>query len=158
MWLPYLSAETKKSMRTCLSIALIALVPVLAHAQSIDGVLPHYLTQEEADAAREAGYVAPASRGITTPPEYESIRSMAEWEEVQALVIGWKGFSGILKRITAAAKEECEVIILSEDPDETIAFLQANNAGGPINNLDNVTVLNVELNTIWMRDYAGKSV
>lgn len=145
-------------MRTFLALALVALTPIFSVAQQTEGMLPHHLTQEEADAARAAGYVAPASRGITTPPDYPSIRSMAEWEEIQALVIGWQGFPGILKRITAAAKEECEVIILSEDPAETITYLQANNAGGPLNNLDNVTVLNVDLNSIWIRDYAGKSV
>lgn len=145
-------------MKRILSFTFFVLAVMAVYAQGVEDVIPHYLTQEEADAAREAGYVTPTSRGITTPPEYASIRSMAEWEEVQALVIGWQGFPGILKRITAAAKEECEVIILSEEPEETLAYLQANNAGGPLNNLDNVTVLDVPLNTIWMRDYAGKSV
>lgn len=121
-------------------------------------ILPHHLTQQEIDEAIKNGYTPPQSRGITTPPEYESIRSMAEWEEIQSLVIGWQGFSGILKRITAAAKEECEVIILSEDAGSTINYLMGNNAGGPLPDLNNVTVLTVPLNSIWIRDYGGKSV
>ncbi len=135
------------------------LVVALLNAQRDADILPHYLTRQEAEAAKAAGYSPPATRGITTPPDYESVRTMAEWEEVQALVIGWQGFSQILKRITAAARQECEVIILSEDVGQTEAYLLNQNAGGPsFGNLDNVTVLEVDLNSIWVRDYAGKSV
>jgi agmatine/peptidylarginine deiminase len=128
-------------------------------AQTTPQTWPHQLTQEEVEAAVKAGYTRPAARGIETPPDFESLRTMAEWEEVQALMIGWQAFPSILKAITAAAKLECEVIILSEDPDATESYLLANNAGGsPLPNLDNVTIIEAPLNTIWARDYAATTV
>ncbi|MEO0405174.1 MAG: agmatine deiminase family protein, partial [Bacteroidota bacterium] len=61
--------------------------------------------------------------------------------------------------ITAAAKEQCEVIILSEKVSQTESYLLFNNQGGPgFDNLDNVTILDVEFNSIWMRDYAANTV
>ena len=51
-------------------------------------------------------------KGITTPPPFTNIRTAAEWEEVQALVITWTGqYNTIHKQIVDAAKEECTVII-----------------------------------------------
>lgn len=135
------------------------LLTINVYAQADQDILPKHLTQAEAEAALKSGYTPPAPRGITTPPEHEGIRSMAEWEEVQAIVIGWKGFSRILKRIIANARLECEVIILSEDVGQTASYLTSNNGGGPaFSDLNNVTILDVALNSIWIRDYAAKSV
>lgn len=142
--------------KSILSLAGI-FIGAITIAQELPEVLPHYLTQEEADYAREMGYTTPQSRGIETPPPYDNLRTMAEWEEVQALVIAWEGFEQILKLITASAKEECEVIILTEEPAMTEAYLLGNSAGGPID-LENVSIIETDLNTIWARDYSGRTV
>ena len=41
---------------------------------------------------------------ITSAPVFSSLRTMAEWEEVQALTISWTSFPSILKKIVAEAR------------------------------------------------------
>ena len=65
---------------------------------------------------------AGASRGISVPPD-QPVRTMAEWEEVQSVVITWTSFPGILKQIVRAAVLECEVIIACDDPNGVSAYL-----------------------------------
>ena len=74
-------------------------------------------------------------KGITTPPPYNSIRTAAEWEEVQALVITWTNqFNNIQKQIVAAAQEECTVIIHCSDSNSVKSYL--NGQGVPDFNID----------------------
>lgn len=96
---------------------------------------------------------------ITTPPNMSNLRAMAEWEEVDALTIAWIDFPAILKQIVAAARTEAEVIILSEDPGDTENYLLSDNDGGDaFSNLNNITILETNYNSIWMRDYAANPV
>ncbi len=145
-------------MRKFFTLATATLLSASLLAQKTPEVLPHYITVDEVKAAIEAGYTTPAPRGDGAAPDYENIRCMAEWEESRALVIGWEGFSSILKRITAAARLECEVIIMTENPSTTEQYLLSSSGGGAFDNLDNVTILETPLNSIWVRDYAAKSV
>lgn len=145
-------------MREFCTVLLGLSITLFSFAQSTPEVWPHQLTWEEVHAAERYDFSQTGARGITTPPPYDNLRTSAEWEEIQALVIGWEGYSSILKRITAAAKEECEVIILSEEPDDTESYLVGQGGGGPLNNLDNVTIIETDLNTIWARDYSGTTV
>lgn len=135
---------------------------VAMHAQQDQQVLPRYATPEELDMMRHYDFGASNnSRGITTAPseDYSSLRTMAEWEEIEALTISWAFFFPILKQITSAAMLECEVIILSEDVAETEQYLSSVNAGGPaITDFSNITILDAEFNSIWMRDYAANTV
>lgn len=146
-------------MKKLLLLAVVLQVTAFMNAQESTDVIPHYLTEQEVQDAIRQGFDQPRPvRGIETPPDYESLRTMAEWEEVQALVIGWEGFNSILKGITAAAKEECEVIILSENPSQTENYLTGSNGGPALDNLNNVTIIEADLNTIWARDYSATTV
>jgi agmatine deiminase len=96
---------------------------------------------------------------LESPPMYEHLRTPAEWEEVQALLISWTSYPAILKQIVAAAKEEVQVVILSGNTQQTQNYLLTNNEGGPaLTDLVNITILPYTTNTIWMRDYAANSV
>ena len=97
------------------------------------------------------------SRGIPTPPEGSDIRTAAEWEEIEVLTITWRSFPCILKQITAAAVEECRVVIFSEDVEETESYLTSSSCGGSVS-LNNVEVVNAESNSIWIRDYGANTV
>jgi agmatine deiminase len=119
--------------------------------------LPRYLTQEEVEYARSVDYQYPTDRGITDPPPYANIRTAAEWEEVQAVTVSWTSYPVILKQIVAAAKEEVEVIIFSENVSSTESYLTSSNAGGPAMNLTNVTVLDEQINSVWIRDYGANT-
>ncbi len=96
---------------------------------------------------------------ITTPPSNSNIRAMAEWEELQALNITWTGFPAILKQIVAAARVECQVLILTDDPTATEDYLMASNTGGAaFADMSNITLVEGAFNTIWCRDYSANPV
>jgi agmatine/peptidylarginine deiminase len=96
---------------------------------------------------------------ITTAPNFSSIRAMAEWEEVQALTISWTSFPAILKQIVAAARLETQVVIISDNIQETEDYLLSSNTGGPaFPNLENVLIVDGNYDSIWLRDYAANPV
>lgn len=96
---------------------------------------------------------------FNSPPNVSSLRTMAEWEEIQALTITWADFPSILKQIVKAAIEETEVYIITDDPAGTLDYLTSNNSGGQaISNTSNITLIDGNYNTIWMRDYGANSV
>ena len=92
-------------------------------------------------------------KGITTPPPYNNIRTAAEWEEVQALVITWTNqFNNIQKQIVDAAQEECTVIIHCSDSNAVKSYL--NGQGVPSFNID---YIEAPFNSIWIRDYGANT-
>jgi agmatine deiminase len=90
--------------------------------------------------------------GITTPPG-GSLRTMAEWEEIQALVITWTSYPAVLRKIVEHAQLETTVIIHCSDSNAVKSNLS--NAGIP---LLNVKFLQVPFNSIWIRDYGANTV
>ena len=94
---------------------------------------------------------------FTTPPS-EEVRTMAEWEEIQALTITWStGYSmeeeAILSQIVANAVEQTQVIIICENENEVLNYLQSENIP-----TDNVNCIESMFNNIWIRDYGQNSV
>jgi agmatine/peptidylarginine deiminase len=83
---------------------------------------------------------------------------MAEWEEVQSVVITWTGFPGILKQIVRAAQEECEVIIACGDQASVLSYLQNADYGGPIGSVEGITFVEAPFNSIWSRDYMAETI
>jgi agmatine/peptidylarginine deiminase len=80
---------------------------------------------------------------------------MAEWEEMQAIVITWTAFTDVLTEIVRYAKEEVEVIIVARDNQVTTIenTLTANDI-----TMDNVTIVTDNYNSIWVRDYGANPV
>ena len=141
-------------MRKSLSLLSILLGSMVSAQQG----LPHALAPHEhalIPAYRDSR--ASAARGINTPPTYP-VRTMAEWEEVQALVITWTSYTGILKQIVRYALDECPVIIACDDPAAVTAYLQNSSFGGPIADLSDVTFLQEDFNSIWVRDYGMETM
>ncbi len=95
-----------------------------------------------------------SEKGITTPPEIP-VRTMAEWEEIQALCVAWKSFKPTLAQIIQHAKEEVEVIVVCSNA--TSAQNQLLNTYG-LPDLDNITFLQRDFDTVWMRDYGPNTV
>ena len=112
---------------------------------------PEELSPKEIEKYK-ASYNAESKNVITTQP-IGSLRTMAEWEEVQAICITWTGYKSILAQIVEEAQTECEVIILCSN---------ANSAQNELQNygvsLSNVSFVPANYNSIWMRDYAGNTV
>jgi agmatine/peptidylarginine deiminase len=78
---------------------------------------------------------------------------MAEWEEIEALVVTWKTYPNILTQIIKHAKEESKVIVICENSSYVINYL---NAYG----VDTVNIEFVEdfYNTVWIRDYGAPTI
>ena len=93
------------------------------------------------------------SKNVITTPPIGNLRTMAEWEELQAICITWTGYKSILAQIVQEAQTECEVIILCNN--STTAQNELSNYGVSLNN---VSFVPASFNSIWIRDYGGNSV
>lgn len=92
-----------------------------------------------------------ASGVLNTVPPASPVRTIAEWEELQALMVGWRSYPSILRQIVAAAKQQTRVIVVYASPDSP-ASLTAYLAAGGVDTV-NVTFLNAPVNSVWSRDY-----
>ena len=80
---------------------LLILLNLFVAAQFCLGqaILPKgFATGEEAKMPRYIESVLEDGRGDSDPPE-ESVRTMAEWEELDAVVVTWTSFPSILAEI-----------------------------------------------------------
>lgn len=116
--------------------------------------LPIWMTEKERQIAKDYNFSDVSSqRGITTAPE-GNLRTMAEWEEIDYLLVTWvPSYSSTLTNIVAAATEECKVLIITPNPSNVESVLQNSSAI-----MDSVEFLVRNYNTIWIRDYAANSV
>lgn len=136
-------------IKKCLLLALIGLLPAFGFSQT-EKPLPNYATEDESRLISEMSFRS----AIPTPPPTSSVRTMAEWEEVEYLVITWQpSFPNILRQIVAAAVEEAKVIIVTTNESGVASYLTSNGI-----DLTNVIFLDEPFNTIWIRDYAGNTV
>lgn len=137
--------------------ALAGLIVFSTFAQTPED-LPRYETLWEKIHAAQAGL--PGSwdpvGAMVDPPAYPG-RTMAEWEELQALLITWRSHPAILTEIVRAAREECRVIILCENQATISSAQNSLNAAG-VNWSSNVEFLITPTNSIWIRDYGPNSV
>lgn len=114
--------------------------------------LPRHMTPEEALNMQD--YLADLSKNRSVPvPPPAPVRTMAEWEELQALIITWAGQQTILREIVRNAVKECKVLIVTDNP--TNVTNQLTNANIP---LDSVRFVEAPFNTIWVRDYGPWTV
>ena len=137
---------------SCVAVGLC-----LSQVQGQQVVWPHHVTPEEVAAHRANPQETPENRGIPEPPPYDNLRTAAEWEEIEALTISWTGYPCIQKQIVAAAQQECEVVVFASNPASCTNYLTGNQCGGPLT-LDNVTVVDADYNSVWMRDYGANTV
>jgi agmatine deiminase len=147
-------------MLRILTLLVIGLFINAAEIAAQNG-LPRGLTDEERRMLHQnngLGIEFFNTRGIETPPDFPALRTMAEWEEIQALCISWTSYPTILKNIVRNAKNECLVIILTENANATENYLMGSQAGGPLDNMDNIYLLSTNFDSIWMRDYGANTV
>ncbi|MFN2422806.1 MAG: agmatine deiminase family protein [Cryomorphaceae bacterium] len=143
-------------------LAAVILMAEPCNAQEDTG-LPKYLTPEEKAMLSE--YDFPRNRGIETPPEFENLRNMAEWEEIQALTISWRSYRRILKEIARAAKAETKVIIFCDNAAAVESYLMSTQpaqqswpAVPAFDNMENIDLVEAPTNSVWIRDYGANTV
>ncbi len=128
-------------------IFLTALLAINAYSQ----ILPVGMTDEEK--AIMPYYEFPQTRSsFTTPPTWTP-RAMAEWEEIDALLITWTSYTSVLRQIVDAAQEECIVLIACSDSNQVKSYLTS--GGVP---LTNVKFIKVGFNSVWIRDYGAHNI
>ena len=93
----------------------------------------------------------------TTPPSF-SVRTMAEWEEIEALTITWSTNYGIteeiiLTQIVEYAINECDVIIICDNQNTVAGYLASQGISSP-----RIHYIEADYNNIWMRDYGQNTV
>ena len=131
------------------AIILIALFSSSIVAQDRE-ILPKGLTENEKELISEFEF---RNSRMTNPPD-GPVRTAAEWEEVEYLVVTWvSGFQGILRQIVAAAVQECKVIITTQNQSSVSNYLTA---GGV--DLTNVIFMNAPWDSIWIRDYGANTI
>lgn len=119
-------------------------------------ILPVEMTPEEVAQLEWLRFVEPANiRSVPEPPP-TAVRTMAEWEELQALAITWRSFPNVLTQIVRHASEEAEVIILCRNQSTLNSAKSQLQASGIA--LDNVRFVLINNNSVWMRDYGPNCV
>lgn len=92
--------------------------------------------------------------GITEPPA-APVRAMAEWEEIQAVVITWNSYKSILAQIVQAAKDECRVVIVNNN----LSTCQSELTNYGVDwQSGNVEFLQAFSNSVWIRDYGANPI
>lgn len=128
---------------------------IIIQAQD-DEILPRGFSKSELLDMANNQFRSPNGSTFSDPPPGE-VRTMAEWEELEALIITWSagsnGIRNILIEIVRHAKEEVEVVIVCSSSAVVTNLLTF--AGVDI---DNVTFVETEFNSIWVRDYGPNTV
>ena len=137
---------------TSVLVSLSCLIGTLSFSQ-IEENLPRNITENE-KLLMESYLQSFDDRGISTPPPFSNLRTAAEWEEVQALVVTWTGsYNTIHRQIIAAAQLECEVIVMCTDSNA----VKSNLASNSVPDL-NISFIEIGYNSVWIRDYGANSV
>lgn len=134
-----------------LQVFLLLSIPFLSFAQSghqMDAaekaLIPSYMLSRSAP-------IGTLPNTLSVTPPVSPVRTIAEWEELQALMVGWKSYPSILREIVRVAKQETRVVIVYNTPDTQTSLINYLAAGGV--DTVNVTFLNSPLNSVWSRDY-----
>lgn len=113
-------------------------------------ILPKYTTEAEKELLN--GYTFGSNN--RTPPPTGPVRTMAEWEEVEYLVVTWQsGFQNILRQIVEVGVQECKVIITTQNQTSVSNYLTSNGV-----DITNVIFMDEDWDSIWIRDYAGNTI
>ena len=140
-------------MRTKTTLALLLAIFMCLGGVFAQGIeLPRFAT----DLERQSNLPPRLLIGINTPPT-SPVRTMAEWEELQALLITWSGQSTILTEIVRAARLECIVVISCFDED-VVNEAKAKLSSSGVDISSNVQFVLAPYNSIWVRDYGPNCV
>ncbi len=108
--------------------------------------LPHYLSR--AEKALYSGYHVPRALAGNPVPPPQTVRTMAEWEELQGLMITWTSYLDILSQVVDYAQEEVTVYIVCSDSNQVKSYLLHRGV-----ELKNLKFLIEDFDTVWCRDY-----
>lgn len=124
--------------------------------QAQEEILPVQMTSQERAELEWYQFVNPLeTRSVPEPPPVP-VRTMAEWEELQAIVITWRSFPNVLTEIVRYASQEVQVVILCRNQ-STLNSAKSQLEANAIP-LDNVRFVIINNNSVWVRDYGPNCV
>jgi agmatine/peptidylarginine deiminase len=113
--------------------------------------LPKGLTPAEAEMMKS--YIFPSSPDAFTNPPNMPVRTMAEWETLDGILVTWTSYLPILRQTVDFAQDECTVYIVCSDSNSVKTYLTS--GGVPLINLKFIIA---PFNSIWVRDYGPWTV
>ena len=126
--------------------SLLVFVCFLFAVNSFAQDLPHFMTDKEKELYKTYQPPFVNSDFVTPPPT--PVRTMAEWEEVQGIIVAWISYTSIIRQIVDYAQDEGLVFIVCSDSNAVKTFLTS--GGVPLVNLKFVIT---PFNSVWCRDY-----
>jgi len=90
--------------------------------------LPHYMTDKEKEIYKN--YVPPFTEVDFTTPPPTPVRTMAEWEELDGIMLTWTSYTPIIRQIVDYAQDEGLVYIVCSDSNTVKTYLT--NGGVPL--------------------------
>ncbi|WP_188457550.1 agmatine deiminase family protein [Psychroflexus planctonicus] len=139
----------KQSFSFLLLIFLFSFT-IQTKAQQLEKVLPKGTSDEEKSLISDFQFKSNTASSAPSSP----VRTAAEWEEIEYLVIRWtNSFQNILLQIVEAAVQECKVLITTQNQSLVSSYLSSNGI-----DMSQVEFLDTPSNSIWIRDYAGNTV
>ena len=123
-------------------ICFLFTIKIFIHPQD----LPRFMTDEEKQLMKT--YRPPIfESGFFSPPT-KPVRTMAEWEELEGIIITWTSYQSILRQIIDYAQEEGIVYIVCSDSNNVKSYLTNWNIP-----LYNIKFIIASFNSVWVRDY-----
>ncbi len=116
-----------------------------------DDPLPKWMTEEERAIYDEYRQHRPEPLN-TTPPDSPP-RTPGEFEELQAVIVTWAGYSPELREIVRHARTAVDVYIINDNQTAIENYLIQGNVP-----LDNIIFVQAPFNSVWVRDYGPQSV
>ena len=129
----------------------ITIVSLFISLNSFSQDLPHYMTNEEKEIYKT--YQPPFINSDDNNPPPTPVRTMAEWEEVQGIIVTWTSYTSIIRQIVDYAQDEGLVYIVCSDSNSVKTYLTS--GGVPLINLKFIIT---PFNSVWCRDYGPWAV
>jgi agmatine/peptidylarginine deiminase len=136
------NSKTINFMKIFLTILIILITALNIFSQDFD--LPRYMTEEE----KKIGNNYESFPPVNPIPPSTPVRTMAEWEELDGIIMTWTSYTFLLRQIVDAAQEEGMVWIICSDSNSVKTYLQG--GGVPFYN---ISFIIAPYNTVWSRDY-----
>jgi len=134
-----------------MKIITAALFFFLTLGETYSQELNHYMSEEEKSEYRNY-HALSVDIGLTGPPS-AAVRTMAEWEEVQGIIVTWTSYTSIIRQIVDYAQDEGLVYIVCSDSNTVKTYLSS--GGVPLVNLK---FIKTSFNSVWCRDYGPWAV
>ncbi len=137
-----------RSILLLVSLFLFFNIFLSAQAQQF---FPKGLTGEEKE--KYDGFIRTYSYGEkNAQPPASPPRTPAEFEEAGGVIVSWTSYTYELREIVKHAKTRVPVYIVANNASSVQSYLSQ---GGV--SMDNITIVNMPFNSVWVRDYGPQS-